>query len=80
MTIDNPNMDEIKVRMKNTREVAAKTDSHATFNGWGKSGSIIDYIWFSGFSSCPEYETVTKPYMDRAFISDHYPVKAVLVF
>ena len=80
MTIDNPNMDEIKVRMKNTREVAAKTDSHATFNGWGKSGSIIDYIWFSGFSSCPEYETVTTPYMDRAFISDHYPVKAVLVF
>lgn len=80
MTIDNPNMDEIKVRMKNAREVAAKTDSHATFNGWGKSGSIIDYIWFSGFSSCPEYETVTKPYMDRAFISDHYPVKAVLVF
>ena len=80
MTIDNPNMDEIKVRMKNAREVAAKTDNHATFNGWGKSASVIDYVWFSGFSSCPEYETVTKPYMDRAFISDHYPVKAVLVF
>jgi len=80
MTIDNPNMNEIKVRMKNAREVAAKTDNHITYNGWGKGGSVIDYIWFSGFSSCPEYETVTKPYMDRTFISDHFPIRAVLVF
>ncbi len=80
MTIDNKNMDEIKARMKNAREVAAKTDNHATFNGWGKSESVIDYIWFSGFSSCPEYETITKPYMERTFISDHYPIRATLVF
>ena len=66
--------------MKNARKIAADTDSAGTFNGWGKSSSIIDHIFYSGFSSCTEYETVTKPYAERKFISDHYPVKAVLVF
>lgn len=80
MTVDHPSMSGIKARMKNTREVAAKTDSNVTFQGWGKSGSIIDYIWFSGFSSCPEYETITKEYYNRTYISDHYPIKAVLMF
>lgn len=80
MTVDHPSMSGIKARMQNTREVAAKTDSHITYNGWGKGGSIIDYIWFSGFSSCPEYETITKEYFKRTYISDHCPVKAVLVF
>ncbi len=80
MTIDHPSMSGIKERMKYTREVAAKTDDHFTFNGWGKSSMLIDYIWFSGFNSCPEYETITKPYFDRTYISDHYPIRAVLAF
>ena len=66
--------------MKNTRKIAADTDSVGTFNGWGKSSQTIDHIFYSGFSSCTQYETVTKPYAERKFVSDHYPVKAVLVF
>ena len=66
--------------MKNARQIAARTDSNATFNGWGKSSSVIDHIFYSGFRSCTDFETVVKPYADRKFISDHYPVKAVLVF
>ena len=67
--------------MKNSRKIAAKTDSCNTFNGWGKeTSSIIDHIFYSGFRSCTEYETVTKPYGDRKFISDHYPVSATLIF
>lgn len=67
--------------MKNSRKIAAKTDSCNTFNGWGKeTSSIIDHIFYSGFRSCTEYETVTKPYGERKFISDHYPVSATLIF
>lgn len=82
MTIDRPEFDDLKKIMKNAREVAVKTDHHATFNGWGSDTTtgIIDYIWFQGFSSCTTYETITKPYMKRTFISDHYPISATLIF
>ena len=66
--------------MKNARVSAERTDNHVSYNGWGKGGSIIDYIYYSGFSSCPKFETVQKKYADFPFISDHYPVKAVLIF
>lgn len=67
--------------MSDARETAYQTDHLATFNGWGKEDTqIIDYIFYKGFSSCIKYETVRKSYDDRRFISDHYPVKAVLVF
>lgn len=80
MTIDRPEFDDLKKILLNTRETAVKTDHHGTFNDWGKADDIIDHIWYKGFGSCTEYETITKPYMDRAYISDHYPVKAVLIF
>ena len=66
--------------MQNARSVAAKSDDTPSYNGWGKASETIDHIWFSGFSSCTEFQTVTKPYQDRKFISDHYPVKATLFF
>jgi endonuclease/exonuclease/phosphatase family metal-dependent hydrolase len=68
--------------MQCTRKVALVTDNHTTFNGWGKakSDSVIDYIYFSGFSRCVEYQTVTKEYGGRKFISDHFPIVSTLVF
>ena len=69
----------MKENFQNAREAAVVTDDHYSFNGWGKSQSTIDYVWFKGFS-CTRFETVTKPYYERTFISDHFPVKAVLVF
>ena len=82
MRIERPEFDDLKKVMRNAREVAFKTDHHGTFNDWGKAADdeIIDYIWFKGFSSCTEYETITKPYMNRAYVSDHYPIKATLIF
>ncbi len=77
---DNANLAELDQKMQSTRKIAARTDSHDTFNGWGKGKGIIDYIYVSGFSSCPEYQTVTKKYDNRKFISDHYPVTATLIF
>ena len=80
MEPDNPNLTELDSKMQSTRKIAAETDSHDTFNGWGRGKGIIDYIYVSGFSSCPEYQTITKRYADRKFVSDHYPVCAKLIF
>ncbi len=66
--------------MKDTRKAAAKTDNLHTFNNWGRSKSIIDYIYFKGFSQCKEFQTIQKKYAERAFISDHFPIKAVFEF
>lgn len=78
----NPALVNLDARMQSTRKIAAKTDSHNTFNGWSRARTdmIIDYIYVSGFSSCPEYRTVTEKYADKAFVSDHYPVISRLVF
>ena len=78
--ISDPALEEICSSMKNARKIAADTDSEGSFNGWGKSSRAIDHIFYSGFRSCTSFETVVKPYAGRKFISDHYPVKAVLVF
>ena len=79
---DDPCLAGLDARMKSTRKIAAKTDGHHTYNGWGKASKdmVIDYIYISGFSACPEYQTVTKRYSDRTFISDHYPITARLIF
>lgn len=77
---DDPVLTELDKTMKSARATAAKTDSHDTFNGWGKGNGVIDYIYYSGFSSCPEFETIVKKYADRQFISDHFPIFAVLEF
>ena len=77
-----PELKDLDACMKSARKVALTTDSHQTFNDWGKAKSdmVIDYIYISGFSSCLEYQTVTKKYNDRKFISDHYPIFARLIF
>ena len=80
MEPSNPNLSDLDASMQSARNIAEQTDSHATYNGWGKSNTMIDYIYVSGFSSCPEYQTVTKRYADRKFVSDHYPICARLIF
>lgn len=80
MEPDNSNLKDLDSKMQSVRKIAEKTDAHDTFNGWGRGKGIIDYIYVSGFSSCPEYQTVTKRYADRKFVSDHYPVCARLIF
>lgn len=79
---NNPALVDLDSRMQSTRKIAAKTDNHNTFNGWStaKTDAVIDYIYVSGFSACPEYKTVTEKYADKPFVSDHYPVYARLIF
>ena len=82
VTSDDPCLVDLDKVMTSTRKIATKTDSKGTFNGWRKDreGSVIDYIYVSGFSAVPEYQTITKEYANKPFISDHYPVMSVLVF
>lgn len=77
-----PELKDLDACMKSARKVALTTDSTQTFNGWGKAKAdkIIDYIYINGFSSCLEYQTVTKKYGDFKYISDHYPIFARLIF
>ena len=79
---NNPVLTDLDKIMQSSRKVAKKTDNPQTFNGWGKakSDAVIDYIYVSGFSDCIEYQTVTKPYAERKFISDHYPIFTTLKF
>ena len=71
---------ELDAKMTNARKSAAKTDNTGTYNNWGKTSEILDHIYYSGFSACPEYQTVTKKYADRKFISDHFPLMVQLTF
>lgn len=80
ITPDNKALAGLDAVMQSTRKIAEKTDSLGTYNGWGKANEVIDYIYCSGFSKCVEYQTVTKKYADRAFVSDHYPIFARLIF
>ena len=80
MNPNDPNLADLDSKMQSARKIAAVTDSHDTYNGWGRGSGIIDYIYVSGFSSCPEYQTVVKRYQDRKYVSDHYPVSARLIF
>lgn len=80
ITPDDTALDELDTRMQSARTFALTTDSEGTYNGWGEESDVIDYIYYSGFSSCPRFQTITKAYLGRQYISDHFPVKAVLYF
>ena len=78
---DNSLFDGIRATMDNSREVAPVTDDIDTYNAWnGTNGvpCIIDMIWLSKSIECSEYCTVTKSYDGHRFISDHYPVYAMI--
>jgi endonuclease/exonuclease/phosphatase family metal-dependent hydrolase len=75
-----PVLTDLDKRMSSARVIAKKTDNRSTFNGWGKSSGVIDYIYVSGFSECIEYQTVDKKYGDWRFVSDHFPITATVLF
>ena len=80
VTPEDPVLGGLNTKMLDARKTALKTDSRATFNAWGKSASIIDYIYHSGFSECAEFETIVRQYKGVLYISDHYPIVARLIF
>lgn len=75
-----PAMADVEAKMQNARKSAPKTDNTGTYNNWGKNSDILDHICYSGFGSCQEFQTVTKKYADRKFVSDHFPIMVQLTF
>ena len=80
VTPDDPCLESLEGKMISVRDEATSTDRHATYNEWGRANKVIDYIYQSGFDSMPLFKTLTKRYGQWKYISDHYPVSALLVF
>lgn len=78
---DDPCLTGLRAVMTDAREVAAVTSNESTYHGYGTvEKAPIDYIFYSGFSGCEEFARVTKPYLECPYVSDHYPVTAILKY
>lgn len=78
---DDPCLAGLRAVMTDAREVAPVTSNESTYHGYGTvEKAPIDYIFYSGFSGCEEFARVTKPYLESPYVSDHYPVTAVLKY
>ncbi len=78
---DNVALDVLKDYMVNTRTAAPKdkTDSKTTYNGFTTSkNSIIDHIYCTKGMEVVEYHTVDENYGSAEYVSDHYPVYAII--
>ncbi|MBO7510609.1 MAG: endonuclease/exonuclease/phosphatase family protein [Bacteroidales bacterium] len=64
---------------KSARSEARDTDNSITFNGFGASGAIIDHVFFNKFTTS-KFKVVNEKYNGVQYLSDHYPVYAVLGF
>ena len=79
---DDPCLKELRTLMQDARETAPVTDNEVTWHNWGKitHDKPIDYVFYSGFSACEKFEAIRKAYPGAPFVSDHYPVRADLVY
>ena len=77
---DDPCLDELRTLMDDARQTAKETDNGLTWHDWGKvSGNPpIDYVFYAGFAGCDQFEAIRQPYEGVDYVSDHYPVKAIL--
>ena len=67
--------------LKNTRLYAPSesSDHGPTTNNWtGKSKTVIDHIYCSKHLNIVEYRTVRDPYNGVTYVSDHYPIYAIV--
>ena len=77
---DDPCLMALDGKMLSARVTAKKTDDKGSYNAWGKESKPIDYIFYSNFAKALSFETLDRSYAGKPFISDHYPVVAVLKF
>ena len=82
VNLGDPCLQSLVGRMESVRDIAPVTDSLTTYNGWGEieKDQVIDYIYESGFGKALVFEGLRKSYNGIPYISDHYPVAAILAF
>lgn len=73
-------LDGVREFMRNARTYASVRDSKSTVNGFGTSTSRkqIDHIYYSDYLKAVEYYTITDAYDGVTYVSDHYPIYAIL--
>ena len=74
-------LDVIKSYMNNARNRANRTDSYGTTNSFESDSKSkkIDHIYYNKELKNPvEYCTIRDPYNDVKFVSDHYPIYAII--
>lgn len=78
---DNVAFDAIEGFMYNARDVAPKpyTDYNTTYNAYQTNKeSIIDHIYCSKGLNVIEYHTINEAYGTVPYVSDHYPIYAII--
>lgn len=80
VTPDDPCLVDLDKIMSSARKVAVNTDTKPSFTGWGEPRKIIDYVYISGFAVCTDFKVIDKQYAGIPYISDHYPVTAILKY
>lgn len=81
ITSTDPVLEGLRDFMRNARTYAnVKDTTKTTTNGFGKSSSlkIIDHIFYSDYLKVPEYCTITDAYNGVTYVSDHYPIYAII--
>lgn len=81
ITADNVAMDVIEGYMHNARNAAptSLTDFSTTYNAYKTTkNSIIDHIYCSDYLRVVEYHTINEKYGNVNFVSDHYPIYAII--
>lgn len=78
ITPDSDNLVDLNKIMKSARNTAATTGTKGSYNGYGRSDSEIDYIYYSGFGKCTTFTVHDEDYLGIPYISDHYPISATL--
>lgn len=67
--------------MKSARSTAKFSDNNRTYNNYGTTAtSQWDHIFYCGFPGASKFVTVTQKWAGFVYISDHYPVYAILRF
>ena len=67
-------------KMLDARTESPNTDDKPSFNGFGSSAKIIDYIYYRGFAGVDYFRVVDQSFAGKPYVSDHYPITAVLKF
>ena len=73
-------LDGIRDFMRNARTYATVKDTNPTVNGFGDTSSRkqIDHIYYSDYLKAVEYYTIMDSYNGIKYVSDHYPIYAIL--
>ena len=77
---DDPCLTDLRQIMTDAWTSAVEAEDGTTWHDWGRNPDDrhIDYIFYKGFKACESIRRITEQYGSSQYVSDHYPVAAVL--